>query len=105
MAIEQVPSAEWPTSENRPLLVMLFSPEELAEKFGLVFDDDEDDLGPLKLAVVRASFGVAGLIRYVDAPFDGTTVYVDRDADLESTHRAVVSELGLESSDISWAAE
>lgn len=105
MAIEQVPSAEWPTGENRPLLVMLFAPEELAETFGLVFDDDEDDLGPLKLAVVRVSFGVAGLIWRIDAPFEGTIVYVDEAADLESTYRAVVNEFGLTSSDIGWAAE
>jgi hypothetical protein len=36
---------------------MLFSPEELSEKFGLVFADDEDGLGPLKLAAV-SEFGL-----------------------------------------------
>lgn len=102
MAIEQLFDSGWPTGENSPLLVMLFSPEELSEKFGLVFVDDEDGLGPLKLAVVRASFGIAGLIRYTDAPFEGTTVYVDEAADLDSTLDAVVSEFGLTSSHIDW---
>src|SRR5690349_11893564 len=84
--------------------VDVVSPEELAEKFGLVFVDDEDDLGPLKVAAVRASFGIAGLIRYRDAPFEGTTVYVDSASVLDSTREAVVSEFGLASSDIGWAA-
>jgi hypothetical protein len=83
---------------------MLLSPDELAEKHGLVFGDDEDDLGPLKLAVVKGSFGIAGLIRYRDAPFEGTTVYVESASVLDSTREAVVSEFGLASSDIGWAA-
>ncbi|MGW6933316.1 hypothetical protein ACWGE0_24890 [Lentzea sp. NPDC054927] len=84
---------------------MLFSPEELSKKFGLVFVDQMDGLGPLKLAVVKASFGIAGLIRYTDATFEGTTVYVDSAADLDSTRDAVVSEFGLVSSEISWVTE
>jgi hypothetical protein len=102
VAIEQLPDAGWPAGENSPLLIMLFNPEELSEKFGLVFVDCEDDLGPLKLAVVRASFGIAGLIKYRDAPFEGTTVYVDEAADLDSTRDAVMSEFGLTSSRIDW---
>lgn len=76
--------------------------EQLAEKFGLVFAADEDGLGPLQLAVVRASFGIAGLIKYTDAPFEGTIVYVDEFADLDSTLDAVVSEFGLTSARIDW---
>ncbi|GHH62990.1 hypothetical protein [Lentzea cavernae] len=103
MGIDQLSDAGWPTGGNRPLLVMLFSPEELAERFGLAFVDDADDLGPLKLAVVQGSFGIAGLIRYADSPFAGTTVFVEDAADLELSHRTVVSEFGLTSSDIGWA--
>lgn len=103
MVIEQLPASGWPTSETRPLLQVLFSPEELTEKFGLVFVDDEDDLGPLRLAVVKGPFGTAGLIRHTDAPFAGTVVYVDEDSDFEVAHRTVMSEFGLTNSDLGWA--
>lgn len=103
MAIEQVVDSSWPTGDNSPLLLLPLSPEELSERFRLVFTDAVDDLGDLKVAVVRGQgFGIAGLIRYRDAPFEGATVYVDSEADLRSTSEAVLSEFGLTESEVSW---
>ena len=104
MAIEQLEASGWPTGETRPLMLTRLRPEELAEKFGLVFEDDLDDLSFVKIAVVRGSFGIAGLIARDPAPFEGTIVYVDHDADLDSARAAVMSEFGLTGSDIEWMA-
>lgn len=103
MTIKQVDESGWPTEETSPLLILPMSPEELSKKFNLVFADDSDGLGDLKIAVVRGQrFGIAGLIRHQDAPFEGTTVYVDSEADLRSTCSAVLSDFGLEESEVSW---
>jgi len=101
--MEQLRDDEWPTGDNQPLLLMLRSPRELAETFGLVFVRGVDDLGDVEVAAVRGTFGVAGLVRYADAPFEGTTVFVDVAADFEATHRAVVDEFGLTDADLGWA--
>jgi hypothetical protein len=78
----------------------------LAEKFGLVFTEDHDDLDDLDIAVVQSpAFGTAGLIRYKNAPFDGTVVYVDVDSDLETMRDAVLAEFGLALADIEWVSE
>ncbi|SFR27143.1 hypothetical protein SAMN04488564_110345 [Lentzea waywayandensis] len=97
-------TSEWSAGENSPLLLMRFEPQVLTEEFGIVFTEDVDELGPLKLAVLERSFGTMGLVRYVDSSMRGTAVYVDEAADLELAHRAVVSEFGLTGQDISWAA-
>jgi hypothetical protein len=104
VAIEQLPASGWPTGQTQLLMLTHVRPEELAEKFGLVFEDDVDDLSYVKLAVVRGSFGIAGLMARDPAPFEGVLVYVDRDVDLVSVRAAVMSELGLTGSDISWDA-
>ncbi|MEU0885206.1 hypothetical protein ABZ345_42005 [Lentzea sp. NPDC005914] len=103
MTIEQIDESGWPTGENSPLLILPMSPDQLSKRFNLVFSDDRDGLGDLKIAVVRSQFfGIAGLIRHQDEPSEGTTVYVNSEADLPTTCRAVLSEFGLAESDVSW---
>lgn len=103
MAIEQIAASDWPAGrENVPLLVLPIEPDELTAQHGLRFGDDADDLGPLKIAVVRIpGFGVAGLIHRPDAPFGGTMVYVDEDEDLREALLVVLREFDVAESDVS----
>lgn len=48
MAIEHLPASGWPTVETQLLMLTHVRQEELAEKFGLVFEDDLDDLSYVK---------------------------------------------------------
>jgi hypothetical protein len=101
--IEQVPSPEWPASQNRPIAVLDLEPDEIEKRFSLIFTDERDDLDSLRLAVVKAPSGrVFGLARYDRSPTPGTTIYSNEassaDEDIEEFLRA----FGLEPDRLSW---
>ncbi|MET9228152.1 hypothetical protein [Lentzea sp. NPDC003310] len=97
-------TADWAATDHVPLLLVRFEWEELAQRYGFVFTEDVDELGPVRFAVLATSFGQVGLVRYTESrSMRGTAVYVEEAADHELVHRAVVREFGLTGQDISWA--
>jgi hypothetical protein len=103
--IENVTNLDWRERKNSPLLLLPFMPGELNSRFGVKFTMGSDDLGQLELAAVRVpALGVVGLIRYEDAKFEGTTVYVDMNVNLRSARDAVLRAFGVDESEVLWVA-
>lgn len=103
----QLDPGEWPSEPTRPLATVGLTPEVLAERLGLSFSVDEDDLGRMRLAAVRVegSGRVFGLVHYEDSPEPGTQVYdyaasgMAEDAIVE-----LLDGLGLDRGDLTWTA-
>jgi hypothetical protein len=99
--MRQFAEGEWPTSELTPVAVLGREPDELA---GVVFADDEDErLGPFRWAAVEAG-GVRFLLtRLAWNREPGTVVRAEADdAAHDEGLRALLAELGLDPSVITW---
>lgn len=106
MHVPQVrPDDRFPSGDGRPLATLRFSPEELATRFGLTFEEDYDDLDWFDLAAIALpDRSQAWLMRHRGNPEPGTTVYVDASAHPARTKELVQQVLGLADEDFCWIA-
>ncbi len=106
MSIRQVaPLEHWPSGDSRPVAVLALEPDALAERYGLAFAVDVDDLDRYRLAAVELDDGQqVWLLRHVGDPNPGTVVRVDARADVEAMRHALVRAFGLSPADIIWSA-
>jgi|SRR5579884_405868 len=106
MPIRQVtPHKHFPSRDSRALATLRFSPEELAARYGLEFEEDYDDLDCFKLAAIALEDGnQAWLMRHRGNPEPGTDVYVDSLADLAATREQLERILGVTDADFTWFA-
>jgi hypothetical protein len=75
----------------------------LQQRYGLKFEEGEDDLDRYELAAIPiADGGQLWLLRYRRAPSPGTVVYADSAADPAPTREQLLAMLGLSHEDLSW---
>ncbi len=83
--------------------MIALEPNELANRFGLAFAVEADDLDEYQIAAVKGELGHRlHLVRYRGNPVPGTIVYVDVDLDPESVEREIIATFDLADADISW---
>lgn len=106
MLVRQVqPDAMFPSGDSLALAMLRFAPKELAQRYGLSFNEDYDDLGWYTLAAIVLPDGSqAWLLRHRGNPVPGTVVYVDADADLIQATTQLKQVLALTDDDITWVA-
>ena len=106
MAVRQVaPHDHFPSGDSCALVELRFSPEELAARYGLAFEERVDDLDCLDLAAVALDDGSqVWLLRYRGEQDSGTTAYVDAGADLPRTKALLLQSFGLGEDDIVWVS-
>ena len=106
MLVQQVyPDDRFPSGDGRPLATLRFSPEELAKRLGLAFEEGYDDLDWVELAAIaRPDQSQACLMRYRGSPEPGTTVYVHASAHPAKALALVTGALGLSDGDLRWVA-
>lgn len=106
MSIRQVPPhARWPSGDSRALATIRFSPEELAARYGLVFERGCDDLDWYQLAAIALPDGAqVWLIRHRGNPAPGTVVDIDAGADFARTKAQLTQALGLTDADFLWVS-
>lgn len=104
MAVHQVqPDTTFPSGDSHALAMLRFAPEELAQRYGLRFAEDYDDLGWFKLAAIALPDGSqAWLLRHRGNPAPGTVIYVDANADLRRAKTQLKQVLGLTDDDLVW---
>ena len=106
MHVQQVHRHEyWPSGDSRDLAEVRFSPEELASRYGLRFEEGLDDLDYFKLAAIALADGSqAWFIKYRGDQYPGTLVRVDASADLGQAQELLQRALGLADEDFPWIA-
>jgi hypothetical protein len=96
--------ATW-QGDPRPMAVVDWTQETIAERFGLVLERGVDDLAEFQAGYVGTSTGRRLLIsRYGNDPNAGWVVYADSWADPAQVIGDLRS-LGLQDEEILWAAE
>ena len=106
MKIHQVkPQKHWPSGDSRPIAVLPFGIATLADRYGLTFEEEIDDLDHYRLAAIQLSNGQqAWLTRYESDPGPGTVVHIDRNADVEVAQSLLGKALGLKRIAFLWLA-
>ena len=106
MVVRQIPrQVGWPSGDSRDLAELRFSPEELARRFGLTFEQFHDDLDWLQLAAIELPDGSqAWLYRYHGDQNAGTFVRVDAHSDLARARVQLERLFLLSEQDILWSA-
>jgi hypothetical protein len=97
------PSDRWPSGDGRPIAVLRFEPEFLKRRYGLTFEESNDDLDFYELAAIELGDGQqVWLMRYRNAPGPGTVVYADSTVDPAQTRAKLIEGLGLSLEDLNW---
>ena len=106
MVVRQVPPHQhFPSGDSRPLVVLTGEPRELAVRYGLSFEEGEDDFDAFQLAAVALADGSqAWLLKYRGDPNPGTVVYVDAGADFPRAQALLTEALELAPEHLLWAS-
>jgi len=100
------PDTKFPSGDGRPVAVLRFAPDALAQQYGIEFVRGADDFDYYQTAVIAPSDGpITRLLRYDHDPDPGTAVYADSRLDVEQAQRAVFHLLKLAREDFTWLAE
>ena len=99
------PYRQWPSGDSLPLAVLRHSPAELSQRYGLIFDEDHDDLDSYRLAAIQLpKLGQVWLMHYRGEPEGETTAFVDAQADFRCALQALIVLLDLSSGEIAWTS-
>lgn len=105
MPIRQISPYRWPSGDNRPIATLALDPAELTARYGLVFEEDWDNLDYLQRAAIELADGTpAWLMRHRGDPHPGTVVYVDAAAHFGKARNLVLQSLNLTPAAFSWVA-
>ncbi len=106
MPVRQVtPHQRFPSGDSRALVMLTGEPRELAARYGLSFEEGEDDFDAFQLAAIALADGSqAWLLKYRGEPTPGTVVYVDAGADFAQAKALLAQALELTDEDILWVS-
>jgi len=106
VAIQQVRAhPHFPSGDSRALVEIPFDPAELATRYGLAFEDGEDDLDRYQRAVIALPDGSqAWLVKYRGEAGAGTTVYVDAAVDIDAAMELLLLTFSLTEEELRWVA-
>jgi SWIB/MDM2 domain len=102
--IEQVPLKQMVRGLAKPIATIRWEPKELAERFGISFEEAEDDLDQLQVALVQTGSGQQfALVRHRHQPGPGTDILTNEgSADLRKDLAEAVRHLRLCRGDMKW---
>lgn len=101
--VRQIAPHHWPTVYDFAIVVLALEPEALANRYGLVFQSLEDDLGEYKRAAIELADGAQCILsRHREVPSPGTNVFVDYAADHARARELVLQALDLPPAAFSW---
>lgn len=103
MAIKQIPPHNWPSGSRWAIAVLEFEPEELTQRYGLVFEEGIDDLDHYKRAVIDLpGVGQVWFLRYPNLDYPGTPIWVDEESDFDAARQEVLDALELTPAAFNW---
>jgi hypothetical protein len=104
MPVQQLPFGDFPNFRFA-IADLTMMPDELARRYGLVFDHDNEDLGPVTYAAIALADGSwAVLLRHDDSQYQTTPVWVDAAANFDVARQLVLDALGLTADAYDWVA-
>ncbi len=105
MAIKQTPPQMWPSGRRWAIGVLAFEPDELARRYGLVFEKGCDDLDYFERAVIDLTgLGQVWFLRYPHNDYPGTPVWVDAQSNFDAARRLVLDTLDLTPAAFNWVS-
>ncbi|MDQ3693076.1 MAG: hypothetical protein M3464_05565 [Chloroflexota bacterium] len=106
MGIRQVrPWKQWPSGDSRPIAVLPYDLPELAERYGLKYQEGIDDLDRYRLAAIELANGEqAWLYKHANDPNPGTVAHVDAGSDAAGALSLLLDALSLDRDELLWAA-
>ena len=106
MRVRQIPApSRWPHRERRSLAILALDPDTIAERYGLVYDEQDDDLGRYRLAAIALADGEqAWLVKHEIDANPGTCVYVDARTDVTAALQRLLEVLAITRAELVWAA-
>ena len=100
---QQVLEGKWPSGIDKTIGLLTLEPDQLSERWSIVFRKSSDELGPFREAGLRLSSGrPILLLRYERSPHLGTEVRADVADNSESARAEFLSALSLPDSVFSW---
>jgi hypothetical protein len=102
--IEQVPLREVKGGLAQTIATIKLEPDQLSERYGIQFEESEDDLDRLVAALIRAPSGQTfALVRHQHQPNPGTDILTDEHSpDLKKDVADAVRHLRLSRADVKW---
>jgi len=99
------PYHRWPSGDSRPLAVLRYAPDVLAQRYGLTFEEGFDSFDDYQRAAIKLPrIGQVWLMHYEGEPADETTAYADARADFGCVLRSLITVLELSSREFSWVS-
>jgi hypothetical protein len=97
--------AQWPSGDSRPIAVFPYELAELADRYGLEYQEGVDDLGRCRLAAIQLGQGEQAWISKHDGdPNPGSVVFVDADSDVARAQSRLLKLFRIGRKDLLWAA-
>jgi hypothetical protein len=105
MAVKQIPPRTWPSGSRWAIATLAFEPDELARRYGLVFEEGWDELDYYQRAVIDLpGVGQVWFLRYPYNAFPGTPIWVDAQCDFDAARRLVLAALELTPAAFNWVS-
>lgn len=100
-------SAEpFPSGGERTIAILALEPPELAAGYDVDFREGIDDLDVLRYAWIHAPSGTPLLlVKHLRAPFPGTEVHADYQADAAELTRQLLRRFDLDENDLLWQTD
>jgi hypothetical protein len=104
--VRQVPPVSvWPSGGGWTVGILELSPDALARRFDLEFEEGRDDLDTYKLAAIaEPQIGQFWLFAHTQTPQAGTEVLVDREISRDIALGAAYRALGLDLRAFAWVS-
>jgi hypothetical protein len=102
--IEQIPLRQMIRGLAQPIATIRWEPEDLTKRFGISFEEAEDDLDRLEVALLQTGSGQQfALVRHRHQPNPGTDILTnEHSADLKNDLAEAVRHLRLGREDVKW---
>jgi hypothetical protein len=95
-------SFTWPSGDSKPIMVIRSKKQDLIERFGLCFDEFEDDLDRFIAAAIEIEGTGKFLFRQYLHDNQGVFIECDRLLHTNSAIEKVIQELDFVSDEIEW---
>jgi hypothetical protein len=103
--LKQMPKRMWLSGRRWAIGVLAFEPDELAQRYGLVFEEGWDELDYFKRAVIELpEVGQVWFLRYPTVDYPGTPIWVDAKSDFDAARWLVLAALALTPDAFNWVS-
>ena len=104
--IKDTPFNGWPSLEGIGLFEIALTPEQFEKRYGLKFKIDEDDLDKFYYShFVNKKIGSVYLVFYAGNPSKNTSVFVDKNENVDEAIDTLIETFSFSKDDIKWQRE